>query len=117
MTGVHSKSARNWAMACHFAAFSGYLIPPFGWVLGPLLVWLLKRHDHSFVDYHGKESLNFQISVIIYGLISALLCLILIGWLLLLVLAVAQIVLVIIASIKASNGEYYRYPLTIRLIK
>ncbi len=116
MLGVQSKSARNWAMACHFAAFSGYLIP-FGWVLGPLLVWLLKRHDHSFVNYHGKESLNFQISVIIYAMIFGLLCFVLIGFPLLFILAVVQIVLVIIASIKASNGMLYRYPLTIRLIK
>ena len=116
MMGVHSKSARNWAMACHFAAFSGWIVP-LGWILGPLLVWLLKRHDHAFVEYHGKESLNFQISLIIYGFISGLLCFVLIGFVLLGILVVMQIVLVIIASVKASNGEFYRYPLTIRLIK
>lgn len=114
--GVYSKSARNWAMACHFAAFSGWLIP-LGWVLGPLLVWLLKKDQYSFVDYNGKESLNFQISLIIYAVISGILTCILIGFLLLLILAVMQIIFVIIASVKASNGEFYRYPLTIRLVK
>jgi uncharacterized Tic20 family protein len=116
MMGVNSKSARNWAAACHLAAFSGWIFPVVGWVLGPLIVWLLKRHDHGFVDYHGKESLNFQISLIIYAFIAGLLCFVLIGFALLLVLAVLQIVLVVLASIKASDGKYYRYPLTIRFI-
>jgi uncharacterized Tic20 family protein len=69
------------------------------------------------VDIQGKESINFQISMSIYGLIAALLTYILIGWLLLAGLVVANIVLVVIASVRASRGESYRYPFAMRLIK
>ncbi|QSO54966.1 DUF4870 domain-containing protein [Alicyclobacillus curvatus] len=103
-------------MACHLAAFAGWVIP-LGWILGPLTVWLIKRNQFWLVDEQGKEALNFQISLMIYGIIAGILCLILIGFLLLIALAVLQIVLVIIAAIKVSNGEHYRYPLTIRLIR
>jgi uncharacterized protein len=77
----------------------------------------MKREEYPFVNEQGKEALNFQISVLIYGIISAFLCLIIIGFLLLLALGIFQIVMIIIASVKASNGEDYRYPLTIRFIR
>ena len=111
-----SSEEKNWAMACHLAAFAGWVIP-LGWILGPLTVWLIRRNQFWLVDEQGKEALNFQISLMIYGIIAGILCLILIGFLLLIALAVLQIVLVIIAAIKVSNGEHYRYPLTIRLIR
>jgi uncharacterized protein len=111
-----SSEEKNWAMACHLAAFAGWVIP-LGWILGPLTVWLIKRNQFWLVDEQGKEALNFQISLMIYGIIAGILCLILIGFLLLIALAVLQIVLVIIAAIKVSNGEHYRYPLTIRFIR
>lgn len=110
-----SSEEKNWGMACHLAAFAGWIVP-FGWILGPLVVWLIKRNQLSFVDEQGKEALNFQISLMIYGIVAGILCLILIGFLLLVALAILQIVCVIMAAIKASNGEDYRYPLTIRFI-
>lgn len=103
-------------MACHLAALAGYIIP-FGWIIGPLVVWLIKREESAYVDYHGKEALNFQISVLIYGIISVFLVFILIGIPILIALGIYQVVMIIIATIKASNGEYYRYPLTIRFLK
>ncbi|WP_245631944.1 DUF4870 domain-containing protein [Alicyclobacillus ferrooxydans] len=82
-----------------------------------MIVWLIKRNQSPFVDEQGKESLNFQISLLLYAIIAGLLCLILIGFLLLFTLAVFQIVLVIIATVRVYNGEHYRYPLTIRFIR
>jgi len=96
---------------------AGFFVPGVGHILGPLIVWLAKRTDSPEIDAHGKESLNFQISMLIYGLISGILCLILIGFLLLAILHLLNLVLVIVASIQASEGKLYRYPITIRLIK
>ena len=80
-------------------------------------MWLLKRSEVPAVEAHGKEALNFQISVTIYAIVCILLIFVAIGFFLLIGLGIAALVLVIIASIKASSGELYRYPLTIRFIK
>lgn len=111
------KKSRNWGMLCHLSALASLVGIPFGHILGPLIVWLLKKNDYPFVDEQGKESLNFQISVSIYGIVAAFLIFIKIGILLLVGLLLADLIFVIIASIKTSNGEHYHYPLTIRLIK
>lgn len=109
--------ARSWNVACHLAALTG-LVSGVGFIVGPLVVWLLKKGDYPSVDRHGKESLNFQLSVLIYSLglfvISFFTCGLTVP--LILALVVAQVVLVVVASVKVSNGEDYRYPLTIRLI-
>lgn len=117
MTGDEDRQARNWGMLCHLIALSALLGVPFGHILGPLVVWLIKRNDFPIVDEQGKESLNFQISFTIYALVSAILTFFVIGIVLLIGLAIADMVLVIVASVKVSNGQPYRYPLTIRLIK
>ncbi|MBI3836310.1 MAG: DUF4870 domain-containing protein [Planctomycetia bacterium] len=110
-----TNEARNWAALCHAAALLGlFPLIGFGHIVGPLIVWLVKRNDHPYIDEHGKESINFQISVMIYSIF--LICII-IGIPLLIVLAVTDVVLVIMAAIKASNGEMYRYPFCLRLIK
>ncbi|PYJ73475.1 MAG: DUF4870 domain-containing protein [Verrucomicrobia bacterium] len=88
-----------------------------GHILGPLIVWLVKRGDSAEIDEHGRESLNFQISMLIYNLIAGILCLVLIGFVILGILHILNLVLVIVASIQASEGKLYRYPITIRLIK
>ena len=82
-----------------------------------MIVWLAKRSDSPEIDEHGKESLNFQISMLIYNVIAGLLCLVLIGFVILFILHILNLVLVIVASIQASEGKLYRYPITIRLIK
>ena len=76
-----------------------------------------QRGDSAEIDAHGKESLNFQISMLIYNLIAGILCLVLIGFVILGILHLLNLVLVIVASIQASEGKFYRYPLAIRLIK
>jgi uncharacterized Tic20 family protein len=102
---------------CHASALVGFFVPWAGHILGPLIVWLAKRGDSPEIDAHGKESLNFQISMLIYSLIAGVLCLVLIGFVLLGILHILNLVLVIIASIQASEGKLYRYPISIRLIK
>ena len=112
-----SSDIRTWCVLCHAAALLGLFFHFLGHLLGPLIVWLVKRGDSPEVDAHGKESLNFQISMLIYDAIAAILCVVLIGIPILIALWVLNTVLVIIASIQASEGKFYRYPLTIRLIK
>jgi hypothetical protein len=103
-------------MLSHLLALIGYFAVPFGNVIAPLIVYLMKKDESQFVADQARESLNFQISLLIYTLISGVLVLILIGFLLLAAIWVAGVILTIVASVKAANGEAYRYPLTIRLI-
>lgn len=111
-----NNQENTWAMFCHLGGLCGYFIP-FGNIIVPLVLWLIKKDEYPTVNHHGKEALNFNISITIYALVAALLCLLLIGFVFLVVLAIVQIVLIIIATIEASKGNFYRYPLTIRLIK
>lgn len=110
------KEARTYGMLCHLAALIGYVIP-LGTIIGPLVVWLLKKESSEFVNDQGKEALNFQISCMIYIIVSAILCLILIGVVLLIAIGIFHLIMVIVASVKANDGVRYRYPLTIRFIK
>ena len=115
---VHSSSnIRSWCVLCHAAALAGIFLHAFGHILGPLIVWLLKRTESPEIDAHGKESLNFQLSMLIYNVLAGILILFVIGIPLLVLLYIANTVLVIIASIRAGNGELYRYPMTIRFMK
>ncbi|MGE0131162.1 MAG: DUF4870 domain-containing protein [Blastocatellales bacterium] len=111
-----TREERNWAMLSHLLALIGYFAIPFGNIIAPLIIYLMKKDESPFVADQARESLNFQISMTIYAIISAVLVMILVGLLLLAVLFVGGIVLTIIASVKAANGEAYRYPLTLRLI-
>ena len=108
--------AKTWAALAHVSAFAGYLVP-FGNIVGPLLIWLFKKNEFEFVDDQGKESLNFQITITIAIILAGFSILLLIGILLLPLVLLFDLVMIIIAAIKASNGERYRYPLTIRLIQ
>ncbi|MDK2123151.1 DUF4870 domain-containing protein [Parachitinimonas caeni] len=107
---------RTWGMLAHLSALSGYLVP-MGWILGPLIIWLIKKDEMPFVAYHGKEALNFQITLFIAGLICTPLVLILIGIPLLILLVIVGVVFTVIAGIKANEGVAYRYPFALRLIK
>jgi uncharacterized Tic20 family protein len=116
--GELSKDAKMWAMFCHLAALALFTSIPFAWVIGPLVIWLIKKDDFPFVEEQGKESLNFQISVSIYMLCCLpLVCLGGIGAFLIAGIAIADLVFIIIGSINASNGQSYRYPCCIRMIK
>jgi uncharacterized Tic20 family protein len=111
------KTVRNWAMGCHMIALVGLLGNGIGFVVGPMILWLIKREDHPFIDEQGKEAVNFQITMCIALFISALLIFVAIGIVLLPIVGIVDVVLTIIAGLKAANGEHYRYPFAIRFIK
>jgi hypothetical protein len=111
-----SKDACTWAMLCHIFGLGWCIIPGIGGVIGSLIVWQIKKDQYPFVDVHGKEALNFQISMLIYGAISFLLIFVICGAFLLPLVIIADIVFTIIAAIKAGQGESYRYPLSIRFV-
>ena len=92
------------------------IVPGIG-IIGPLIIWLLKRNESSFVEANAKESLNFQSTVIIASIISWILVVVAIGWLLLVVIGIMNVVLVIVATVRASENMIYRYPVNLRLIK
>ena len=112
-TGI-SKDVRNWAMGCHMIALVGLLGNGIGFLLGPLILWLIKREDHPFIDEQGKEAINFQLTMMLAFFVSALLIVVVIGIVLLPILVILNVVFTIIAGIKAANGEHYRYPVAIR---
>ena len=114
--GGASADERQWGMFAHLAALAGFIIP-FGNLIGPLLVWQIKKDEMPFVNDQGKESLNFQITVTIAVLVCIVLMVILIGALLLPLVGIAALVLTIIGAIKANSGENYRYPVAWRPIK
>ena len=112
---MRENDARNWGLFTHLASFAGYVFPLES-VLGPLVIWLMKKNESSYVDQHGKASLNFQISLVIWSLICIPLCFVLIGFVLLLVLGVVDLVCVILNMVRSTNGEPASYPLSIRFI-
>lgn len=113
---VPDKEERTWGMFCHLVVFLGFIIP-FASIIGPLVIWMIKRDEMPFVEDQGKESLNFQITMLLAMIVSGLLIFVVIGFVLIFVVLIFQFIVVIIASIKANEGVYYRYPLCIRFIK
>ena len=111
------KDACTWAMFCHIAGLAWLIIPAIGGIIGPLIVWQIKKDLDPFVDKSGKEALNFQISMLIYAIVAGLLIMACVGTVLFPLVLIADIVFAIIAAVKAANGEAFRYPVTIRFIK
>jgi uncharacterized protein len=114
--GTADEAVRNTAVAAHLSTFAG-LIVPFGSVIGPLAVWLTRRDRDPFIDQAGREALNFGISIAIYGSLVLVAALLLVGIPLLIVGVIAWVVLASLAAAKASQGQAYRYPLTLRLVR
>jgi uncharacterized protein len=102
-------NAKQWALFAHLSALL------LGW-LGPLIIYLVKKDEHPYIADQSREALNFNLSIFLYSVISGVLILVLIGIFLIFGVLIAWLVLVIIAAVKANNGEAYRYPLTIRFI-
>jgi uncharacterized Tic20 family protein len=100
-----------WIVLSHLSPFLGVGI------IVPLIIWLVKKDDSELVAYHAKEALNFHISVFLYALACWLAVFVLIGFVLLPVLVVVAFILAIVAAVKSANGERYRYPYILRLIK
>jgi len=114
---MNPNEEQNWAMFAHLAALALYIGIPFGNVLGPLVVWLVKRDESAIVDDHGKRSLNFQISMTLWMLCCVPLCLVFVGFILIPILAIVGLIYVILNGINASKGLPISYPLTINFIK
>jgi uncharacterized Tic20 family protein len=114
--GAMDQAVRTTAVAAHLSTFAG-LIVPFGSIIGPLAVWLTRRDRDPFIDQAGREALNFGISIAIYGSLLLVAVLMLVGIPFLIVGVVAWVVLASLAAAKASQGQAYRYPLTMRLVR
>lgn len=110
-----SSDERTWCVFVHLSALSAFFIP-FGNLLGPLVLWMIKRGEMPMVDRQGKEALNFQLTVFIVSLLCSPLVFVGIGVFLLILLWIFDVILVVVAAVKTSGGEVYRYPLTWRLI-
>ena len=113
-TGQPDPSELTWGSAAHWSAFvAAFVALAF---LGPLIVMLTKGNESAYVRRQAVESLNFQLSILIYGAVSFVLCFVLIGFLLLPIVGLMWLVFTIIGSVRSARGEDYRYPLTIRLV-
>jgi uncharacterized Tic20 family protein len=114
-SGVVPSEDRNWAMGAHLSAFlAAYIALGF---LGPLVVLLVRGDRSQFVRQHAAEALNFNLTVLIWIAISVILIIVGIGILMLVAVGILYVVTVIIGAIRASSGEHFRYPLTIRFVK
>lgn len=110
------KDHRLWGMLCHLSAFGGFVVP-FGNIIVPLIIWMIKKDEMAFVNDQGKESLNFQITMTLALLVSFLLIAVAIGIILVIIVPIVALIFMIIAAIKANDGIAYRYPMSIRFIR
>ena len=109
------KNEKTWAMLCHLLGLTGFFIP-FGQIIFPLVLWMMKRNESQFVNDQGRESLNFQITITIVALVSALLILVFIGYIITPVILLLYIIFIVDASSKASKGIKYRYAVCFRFL-
>ncbi|WP_372744763.1 DUF4870 domain-containing protein [Lutibacter sp.] len=121
-----TQNDKNYSTLTHLSGFAGWIFP-FGNIIAPLILWTAKKNESSYINSHGKAAVNFQLSILFYCFLLALLIIpitiltlgigliaVLLG---ILPAVVLKIVLIISASIKATNGEYYNYPYTIEFVK
>lgn len=118
----NEKDVRMWNMLCHLGALAGFLIP-FGSVLGPLIIWQMKKNEFPSVDVHGKAALNFQLTVLIAAVVTGIaafvLSFIFIGLLLIpvvILIGLCGLIFAIIAGLKANDGKEYSYPYSLKLV-
>lgn len=112
----NEQQARQWAMFLHLSQLAGYIIPLLG-LIAPIVIWQIKKEEYPILDEHGKIVVNWIISELIYAAIGFVLMFVVIGIPILAVLGVLAIVFPIIGGIKANNGELWRYPMTINIVK
>ena len=113
---VLTETERNWAMLCHLSAFAGFFFP-FGGIIGPLICWLTRKDESAWIYVNGRNALNFQLSMLLYIFLAIPLIFIILGIPIMMMLFILKIVCIIIASVKASKGELFKYPLTIPFIQ
>ncbi len=125
------SSARTWSILCHLAGFGGYVVPVLGSILLPLVFWLMRRDEDPFIDHHGREALNFQITLFFVYMavfmmgVMVFLSSLLVGpavlgllplFFVFAIVPLYQIAMIVVAAVKANEGDWFRYPLTLRLI-
>ena len=115
-SAMSSSEERTWSILVHAAAFAGAIVP-FGMILGPLLVWIIKKPESALVDRHGRAALNFQISMLIYFIGAIILVFVAIGILLLIVLGIFWFIMVLVATIRVADGRDPGYVLSIEFLK
>ncbi|TMP16595.1 MULTISPECIES: DUF4870 domain-containing protein [unclassified Pseudoalteromonas] len=113
---VADKDQRTWAMFCHLSALAGLLFP-FGSVIGPLIVWLVKKEEMPLVAEHGRKSLNFQLTMMIAYIVCFMLMFVVVGVILLPLVALFSLIMVVVSAIKANDGKEVNYPMAIEFIK
>ncbi|MBV8911059.1 MAG: DUF4870 domain-containing protein [Gammaproteobacteria bacterium] len=114
--GTPTENERTWGMLAHLAALAGLVFPLIGNILGPLFISIARGDRSPFVATHAKEALNFNITVTLAAVVSALLMLVFVGFLLLCALFILWLVMTLVAAIRASEGAAYRYPIALRLL-
>jgi uncharacterized Tic20 family protein len=108
--GELTQDARTFGMLAHLLGlFTGFV--------GPLIIWLIKKDEHPFVDDQGKEALNFQITITIAAMIGGVTTLVCIGYFILVAVFILDLVLCLSGTVAANSGQQYRYPVTIRFIQ
>ena len=107
---VPNQDEKNLGLIMHVLSLVGFSL------IGPLIVWLVKKDESAFLDRQGRELLNFQLSILIYSIVSLVLCLVFIGFALLFVVFMTSLILTIIGLVKATEGKIYRFPLTIKML-
>jgi uncharacterized Tic20 family protein len=112
-----TENERTWGMLAHLSALAGVVVWLLGCVLGPLAVYLWRRDNSQFVAEHAREALNFNITVALAALVCLALMVVFVGFILGTALFIGWLVLTLVAAIRASEGERYRYPLSLRLVK
>jgi len=116
-TKTDDREARQWSMWIHLSGLCHYVLPiPGAAIVAPLVLWSMKKEDSPYIDEHGKEAINFQISILIYLVVSAVLCLVFIGFVLFPAVLLFQLIACIFAGLKANDGEMMRYPMNIRFL-
>ena len=116
-TTTATRPARTWAALAHASALIGLLGNGIGFLLGPLVVWFVKREESAFVNEQGKEALNFQMTMLIAMILAGILSFALIGIPTLIGLVIVDVVFSVVAAVKANEGVAYRYPFSVRFIQ
>ena len=125
------SSARTWSILCHLAGFGGYVVPVLGSILLPLVFWLMRRDEDPFIDHHGREALNFQITLfLVYLAIFLMGAMVVLSsivfgpavlgalplFFIFALVPLYQIAMIVVAAVRANDGDWFRYPLTLRLV-
>ena len=117
LSEAEAREARQWSMWIHLSGLCHFVVPiPGAAIIAPLILWSMKKEDSPYIDEHGKEAVNFQISILIYFVVSFVLCFVLIGAFLIPAVLLFQLIACIVVGLKANEGEIMRYPLSIRFL-